>query len=303
MIDDTRIPGVVDQEAWAEFHHLVQKGAGACDELRNGLNADVVPSSVRDHAYIEGLVEHHRINTIPFLIEHCALSGQRVLEVGAGTAGLSVAMAQAGVGTVTGVEPIRLNYEAGLQRIRAYGLTDRIKLLHTPDTTSLPFDDDSFDACVCCSVLQYVPSPEDRRALLEEMTRVIRPGGLLSVCGSGNGLIPKGPHSTTWWSNLLPHRAAKEGHKRGVSYLELKRILSPLSMVRWRREEVSDGELGRWRRRLETRRIGQASPALGHKNRLILGGYSIYEATVCRFWDLPLGAFSPYVAVAFQKMS
>jgi SAM-dependent methyltransferase len=44
----------------------------------------------------------------------------------------------------------------------------------------IPYDDASFDVCFVICVLHHVP-PERRLALLAEMTRVCRPGGLLVV--------------------------------------------------------------------------------------------------------------------------
>jgi SAM-dependent methyltransferase len=45
---------------------------------------------------------------------------------------------------------------------------------------SLPFEDGSFDVCFAISVLHHVPRPE-RPALLDEMKRTLRPGGLLVI--------------------------------------------------------------------------------------------------------------------------
>jgi len=53
-------------------------------------------------------------------------------------------------------------------------------LMHKPfvacDATRLPFENDSFDAVWSVTVLEHVPDPE---TALEEMRRVLKPGGLL----------------------------------------------------------------------------------------------------------------------------
>jgi SAM-dependent methyltransferase len=46
------------------------------------------------------------------------------------------------------------------------------------DAARLPFDDDTFDAVTCLEALEFVPDP---RAVLAELVRVLRPGGVLVV--------------------------------------------------------------------------------------------------------------------------
>ena len=47
--------------------------------------------------------------------------------------------------------------------------------LHQADARRLPFADESFDCVACVEVLRYLPDP---RPSIEEMARVLRPGGL-----------------------------------------------------------------------------------------------------------------------------
>jgi ubiquinone/menaquinone biosynthesis C-methylase UbiE len=44
------------------------------------------------------------------------------------------------------------------------------------DARNLPFEDDAFDAVTCLEALEFTPSP---RAVLAELVRVLRPGGVL----------------------------------------------------------------------------------------------------------------------------
>ena len=280
---------------WTTFCDLVSRGAGVADVLDDAATA--AAATAHDRAYLLGLAEHHRENTVPFLVDDCALAGKSVLEVGAGTAGLAVALAEAGVREVIGAEPNAKNYEAGVWRAKAHRVDDRVRLCHVPDTTRLPFADDSFDAAVCSSVLQYVPR-RTRPALLDEMHRVVKPGGLVIVCGSGNGLLPGGPHSKRWWSNLTPDRAERLGHTHGVTYWEIDRVLRRRGATRTRRGSADGAALARWLERAE-RRGRDGRSAWG---RLALGAaYRAMDATWCRGLGVPIEAFLPYMTVAYEK--
>lgn len=46
---------------------------------------------------------------------------------------------------------------------------------------NVPFDDSFFDAAVLFAVLTCIPSDDDQRAVVNELHRVVRPGGLLYI--------------------------------------------------------------------------------------------------------------------------
>lgn len=50
------------------------------------------------------------------------------------------------------------------------------ELTYTCDLAAIPVDDGRFDAVVCTQVLEHVPEPE---TILRELSRVLKPGGLL----------------------------------------------------------------------------------------------------------------------------
>lgn len=59
------------------------------------------------------------------------------------------------------------------------------------DAQQLPFDDNTFDAVACLEALEFTPAP---RAVLAELVRVLRPGGVLLVTnriGKDARLLPK----------------------------------------------------------------------------------------------------------------
>lgn len=290
-------PAGVDVRAWQELCDLVRRGAGVSDRARHD-GGDGPPPSAADYAYLTGLVDHHRHNIIPFLVERCGIAGKSVLDFGAGTGALSMAMIQAGAEAVTGVEPNLLNFQASTWRKRAHRADDRVQFHHVPDTSRLPFLDDTFEVCVCNSVLQCVPDRRLRRRLLAEMLRVVKPGGLVVLCGSGNGLFLWGCHASRWWVSLAPDRAARLGHNRGVTYWEIRRALAPLGATLVPPAGPEDRALDRWRRRLGAR--GTAGPRRG-AYQAVFAAYALCEATLCRLLGTPIEAFTPYIELAFRK--
>ncbi|HUG63718.1 MAG TPA: class I SAM-dependent methyltransferase [Gaiellaceae bacterium] len=64
--------------------------------------------------------------------------------------------------------------------IDAWRTIDPTLELHVADATALPFEDDSFDHCVCVSVLEHIGGGRDSAALAE-IWRVLKPGGTLHL--------------------------------------------------------------------------------------------------------------------------
>jgi len=92
----------------------------------------------------------------------------RVLEPGVGTGRIALPMALAGC-AVVGVDLSR-------QMLAALAGRDVPNLsLVRGDATRLPFRDGAFDAAVCVHVLHLV----DSRAVLEDLLRLVRPGGMV----------------------------------------------------------------------------------------------------------------------------
>jgi len=268
---------------------LIARGGGVFDHPQ--LTGEPDPATDAFYEIEVDRVGHHLRNAIPFLIDHCGLAGQSVLEFGSGTAGLSVAMIQSGVRSVHGIEPVAKNSEAARWRVRAFGLEESIRCHHVPDTAHLPFPDQSFDAVVCSSVLQYVPGFPERHALLTEMARVIRPGGRLVVSATGNGLYPAGPHSSRWWSNVFPRRAAGCGHDRGITYWEIRRAIAPLG---FRVIPQGRAAVARWKARLAYRR----QTTLRKLATTVIGMAAVVLGPITR---AHAESFLPYPDLVFQK--
>lgn len=68
--------------------------------------------------------------------------------------------------------------DAALENARREGVSDRVKV-ETGDARALPFADASFDTVMSHWVVHNLPETVDRARALDEMLRVLRPGGIL----------------------------------------------------------------------------------------------------------------------------
>jgi ubiquinone/menaquinone biosynthesis C-methylase UbiE len=78
---------------------------------------------------------------------------------------------------------------------------DQVKLIWD-DASRLPFADNTFDAVACLESLEFMPCPLD---VLEEMVRVLAPGGLLFLT-----------NRVGWEARLLPGRAVSRKRFKGM---------------------------------------------------------------------------------------
>jgi ubiquinone/menaquinone biosynthesis C-methylase UbiE len=100
-----------------------------------------------------------------------------ILDVATGTGRLPLAMMRnrTFTGRVIGVD---LSGEMLRQAVRnLYVFEERVDWVQSP-AERLPFPDESFDVVTCLEALEFTVSP---RATLQELIRVLRPGGLLLI--------------------------------------------------------------------------------------------------------------------------
>lgn len=124
------------------------------------------------------------------------LAGRRILDLGSGMGGTSVALALAGA--------IPLAYEynhayCDITRLRAERYDLRLPVVNGAGE-ALPFADGSFDLAICWDVVEHVQDPKQ---LLAELVRVLRPGGrvLLTVI---NRYAYRDPHYHMPLLNWMP---------------------------------------------------------------------------------------------------
>jgi len=98
-----------------------------------------------------------------------------VLDVACGTGDFAIALAEAGVERVTGVDISQGMLDVGIDKVEALGLNIE---MHVDDCEHLSIADDTFDAV---SVAFGVRNFEHLQQGLNEMHRVLRPGGMVCI--------------------------------------------------------------------------------------------------------------------------
>jgi ubiquinone/menaquinone biosynthesis C-methylase UbiE len=101
-------------------------------------------------------------------------AGSRILEVAPGPGFLAIELAKRGY-LVTGLDISKSFVEIAGRNARDAGVTIDFR---RGDVARMPFADDSFDFVVCVAAFKNFPDPI---AALDEMHRVLRPGGSASI--------------------------------------------------------------------------------------------------------------------------
>jgi arsenite methyltransferase len=122
------------------------------------------------------------------LVAALALSGQEcVLDAGCGRGLALIACAKkliggraVGVDLWAAKDLSNNNPKATLANAAAEGVADRVEV-ETGDITRLPFPDASFDAVVSITTLHNIPSRDLRDQALNELMRVLKPGGRIAI--------------------------------------------------------------------------------------------------------------------------
>ena len=160
--------------------------------------------------YLETLRRFSAETQASYLLGHIR-PGLRVLDFGCGPGTISVGLARAAApGEFHGVDMEESQIELARSAAMAQGLDNA--LFHVGDVTDLDFEDDFFDVAHCHNVLMHVP---DTAGVLEEIKRVLKPGGIIGcremICGSSFTHPDFGVIRKAWdiFEDLL---AADDGH-------------------------------------------------------------------------------------------
>lgn len=126
----------------------------------------------------------------------------RILEVGAGSAGITEFLAH----PVTGVDR---DFDRTAER--ANPLLARVQA----SAEDMPFADASFDAVISLEMLEHI-APERREAALREMLRVLRPGGRLVVSFPADATAAR----LDAWLNARYRAMAGVDHPWAIEHIE-----------------------------------------------------------------------------------
>ncbi len=114
-----------------------------------------------------------------------------VLDVATGTASVAIELARRSGCRVVGLDQSGEMLAEGRNRVDAAGLGDRIELVQG-EAERLPYANASFDGLTFTYLLRYVRNP---LATLNELARVVRPGGTIAMLEFG---LPRGLARPAW---------------------------------------------------------------------------------------------------------
>jgi ubiquinone/menaquinone biosynthesis C-methylase UbiE len=210
--------------------------------------------------------------------------GEHVLDVACGT-GIGARLAADAVGTAGKV--VGLDVHAGvIETARKVAQRSGIEW-HCANALEMPFDDASFDLCLCLQGLQFLP---DRVAGLAEVKRVLKPSGRLVASIWGPLQFNKGHHAVVQalerqWVDATPA-------KKACSFASAKEIRDTTTRAGFRHVELhsEDGvsHFASMQSFIDGMTIG--SPSTRHAIALLpAGGYDVFVKDVSAMLE-------PYIA-------
>ena len=151
-----------------------------------------------------------------YLLPHLK-TGYRVLDFGCGPGTIYVGLARiVAPGEIHGID--MEESQIALARAAAEAGGHSNAAFHVGDVTNLPFEDGYFDVAHCHSVLMHVP---DTSAVLAEVKRVLKPGGIIGARESILRAAFLHPYEDLLaWTTFVKLVAANGGHP--VMGMELK---------------------------------------------------------------------------------
>ena len=145
-------------------------------------------------AYWKGVYSDDRLLPIIYRDRHHTALGwihdldlrpnARILEVGCGAGLMTVALAGSGY-TVDALDSTTAMLLLTRDEVVRHGVQDRVRI-HSADVHALPFPAHTFDVVIALGVIPWLHS---ERLALQEMQRVLKPGGSLLVTADNNARL------------------------------------------------------------------------------------------------------------------
>jgi ubiquinone/menaquinone biosynthesis C-methylase UbiE len=153
----------------------------------------------------------------------------RVLDCGLGTGTLAAAFARAvpGVTIVTGIDISLAVLHHAAANLAAAGFT---AALQRADARCLPYRDGIFDTVLSAHMLEHLSAP---RVALGEMTRVLRPGGLLIVVAVRATVVDAAIRLTWGHTRIRPGDLGRWMTQEGFHDVRRHAVGSPWRPARW----------------------------------------------------------------------
>jgi demethylmenaquinone methyltransferase / 2-methoxy-6-polyprenyl-1,4-benzoquinol methylase len=155
-----------------------------------------------------------------------------ILDVAAGTAGVSLQIADRTGARVIGADLTPQMLATGARNVAAAGAGGHVTLVNSR-AEQLPFADASVDALTFTYLLRYVADPQ---ATLTELARVVRPGGTVASLEFN---VPPSAFWRFWWHGytrlVLPIGGLISG---GREWYEVGRFLGPSISGHYRRYPI-----------------------------------------------------------------
>jgi demethylmenaquinone methyltransferase / 2-methoxy-6-polyprenyl-1,4-benzoquinol methylase len=207
-----------------------------CADIARGLFA---PLPVRYDRLAEDLSFYQNGRWRSFLVSRIPPSAGVIADIAAGTAGVTLAHARRGAGHVIGVDLTLEMLREGRRRVAAVP-AGRVALV-AGRAEQLPLPSACADALTFTYLLRYVADPA---ATLAELTRVLKPGGVMA---SLEFAVPTGACWPAWWAYtrmVLPAAGLLLG---GPAWWRVGRFLGPSISGHYRKYPV-DWTVAAWER-------------------------------------------------------
>jgi 2-polyprenyl-3-methyl-5-hydroxy-6-metoxy-1,4-benzoquinol methylase len=141
-------------------------------------------------------------------VDESEFEGKRLLDFGCGSGSSTVALASFFPSAeIIAVDVVEGNIPVARERARHYGVSNA-RFLVSSSPTELPPDFGPFDFILLSAVYEHL-LPEERRALIPQLWRSLRPGGVLFLNQTPHRYYPLEYHTTGLpFLNYLPDSAA-----------------------------------------------------------------------------------------------